>query len=122
VVSMSIAALSGSFIRSTNAQNAVANIIALGMCFIGGVFIPLYMLGDGILAVSRFLPTFWFVTAHESIGSLTSFGASAMAPVWQAMLIQLAFAVALFCVTLVLGKYIGQSERYLTSVKTEIET
>jgi ABC-2 type transport system permease protein len=121
IVAMSLASLCGLFARSANAQNAVANIFALGLCFLGGVFIPLDMLGDGILVFSRFLPTFWYVTALDGISSLTSFGAGAMAPVWQAMLIQLAFAAALFCVTLVVGKHQNQSEKFFSSIKTEIE-
>ena len=120
-VAMSLAALSGSFVRSPNAQNAVANILALSLCFLGGVFVPASMLGDGILAVARFLPTYWNVTALEKISALTSFEAGAMSPVWQAILIQVAFAAAFFCATLIIGTFLGKSERSFGSVKTEIE-
>jgi len=121
IVAMSIATLCGSFVHNANIQNAVANITALGMCFIGGVFIPHEMLGDGVLTVSRFLPTYWYVTALDTISALTSFEAGALTPVFQAMLMQLAFAAALFCVTLVLGKHLNQSERFYRSVRTEME-
>ena len=121
IVALSLATLTGSFVRSANSQNAVANVIALGLCFLGGVFVPLDMLGDGILEVSRFLPTYWYVTALDNISALTSYNAGAMLPVWQAMLIQLAFAAAIFCVSLGLGKHLGQSERYFNSIRTEME-
>ena len=119
-VAMSLATLSGSFVRGANAQNAVANIMSLGMCFLGGVFVPLSMLGEGILAVARFLPTYWNMTALDRISDLTSYEAAALAPVWQALLIQAAFAAAIFCVTLALGKCLSQSERSFSGVKTEI--
>ena len=121
LVAMAVAALSGSFVRSANSQNAVANILTLGLCFLGGVFVPLSLLGDGLLAVARFLPTYWNVSALEHIGTLTSFSPETLQPVRQAMLMQLAFAAAIFCVTLVLGKYLSQSERFLSSTRTEFE-
>jgi len=71
--------------------------------------------------VARFLPTYWNVTALEKISALTSFEAGAMSPVWQAILIQVAFAAALFCATLIIGTFLGKSERSFGSVKTEIE-
>jgi len=121
IVALSVAALSGTFVRSSNSQNAAANILTLGLCFLGGVFVPLEMLGDGMLSVARFLPTYWNVTALERIYLLTSFGSETMTPIWQAMAIQLAFAAAILCITLVLSKYLNQSEHSFGSVKTEID-
>jgi len=120
-VALSVAALGSSFVRSPNSQNAAANIIALGLCFLGGVFVPTNMLGEGILNVARFLPTFWNVTALDRIVALTSFEAGALWPVWQAMLIQLAFAVVLFCVTMGISRRMSRSERYFSSIRTEME-
>jgi len=121
IMALALAALSGTFVRSPNSQNAVANILTLGLCFLGGVFVPASMLGEGILSVARFLPTYWNVTALEKISTLTSFEAGVMQPIWQAMLIQLAFAAAFFCVTLVLSKHLNQSERSFGSTRTELE-
>ena len=121
VVALSISALIGSFARSPNAQNAAANVVGLGLCFLGGVFVPLEMFGEGLLSVARFLPTFWTVTAIEHIGTLTSFEASSLGPIWQALLIQLVFAAAFFCVTLLIGKHQNQSEKSFGSIRTELE-
>ena len=121
VVALALAALSGTFVRNPNAQNAVTNILALGMCFLGGVFVPASMLGEGVLTVARFLPTYWCMEALEQISALTSFEAGALQPVWQAMLIQLSFAGAFFCVTLVLSKYLNRSERSFGSTRSELE-
>ena len=118
---LALSSLASSFTGSANAQNAIANVMTLTLCFLGGVFVPLSMLGDGILAVSRFLPTYWNVIALERIVELTSFEASALVPVWQAMAIQIAFAVAIFCVSLLVSKHINQSERFAGGVRTEVE-
>ena len=120
-VALSLAMLVTPLIKSPNSQNAVANFVSLGTCFLGGVFVPLEMMGDGILAVARFTPAYWYVTALDRIGALTSFGGGALNGVWQAMLVQLAFAAAFLCIALAVGKHVNQSERSFGSVRTELE-
>jgi ABC-2 type transport system permease protein len=121
VVATAIASLACLFVRGPNSQNAVANSLSLVLSFIGGVFVPLELLGDGLLAVSRFTPTYWYVTALDRICALTSFGGDALATVWQAVLIQLAFAAAIFCVALAVNKHRSGSEKFFGSASTELE-
>ncbi|MCL2426818.1 MAG: ABC transporter permease, partial [Oscillospiraceae bacterium] len=121
VFAMAIAALGSIFVNSRNAQNAVANIVTMALCFLGGVFVPTQLLGDGVIAVSRFLPTYWNVIALARIGNLTALDAYSLRPVWEAMGIQLVFAAAVFAVTLLLSKHVGQSERFASSIRTEVE-
>jgi ABC-2 type transport system permease protein len=121
VVALSLAAFLSNFTRSPNAQNAVANVVGLGLCFVGGVFVPLEMLGEGLLAFARFLPTYWNVTTLEHIGALTSFDSGSLVPIWQALLIQLVFAAAFFCLTLVVSKQQNQSEKSFGTIRTELE-
>lgn len=121
LVSLSLSMLASTFIRSANAQNAVANFLSLGLCFLGGVFVPLEMLGDTMLRVARFIPTYWYVTALDHIAGLTMFRWEDMQPIWQAYLLQLGFAVAITCVALAVGKLRSQPENSLAFTKTEIE-
>jgi len=121
IFALALASLMSTFVNSRNAQQAVANISTMALCFLGGVFVPLEIMGDGIVAVSRFLPTYWNMTALTRIGELTALDADSLAPVWQAIGVQLAFAAAIFAITLLLSKHIGQSERFASSVKTEVE-
>lgn len=121
IVALGVASLAGSFVGGPNSQNAAANFLSLAICFLGGVFVPLEMLGEGLLTVSRFTPGYWYVTALNHICALTSFDSAALAPVWQAMLIELVFAVAIFCVSLLINKVQSQSERSFGSVRTEME-
>ena len=119
-VALAIATLVSSFVRSPNAQNAAANLISLGLCFLGGVFVPPEMLGEGILAVSRFLPSYWYLTALERVSELASFDEAALRSASRPILIQLVFAATFFCVALLLSKYQNRSESSFGSVRTEI--
>jgi ABC-2 type transport system permease protein len=121
IVAAAMASLACSFVRGPNSQNAVANSLSLVLSFVGGVFVPLEMLGENLLAVARFTPAYWYVTALERICSLNSFRGGALAPIWQAMLLQLAFAAALFCVALAVAKHLNESESSFRSANTELE-
>ena len=122
IVALSIASVIAPFLISPNSQNAASNFLALGLCFLGGVFVPLDLFGDGMLIVSRFTPAFWYVTALDRITALTYFSSATIAPVWQAILTQLIFAAAFFCVALVVSKQVAQSERFFKSMRTELES
>ena len=121
LLALSVASLVSSFIRSANSQNAAANFVSLGLCFLGGVFVPLDLFGEGLLMASRFTPVYWYSTALDNIFALTSFEWGVMAPIWQAMLTQLIFTAAFFCLALVIGKHINQSEKSFSSVQTELD-
>jgi len=121
IFALAMASLMSTFVSNRNAQQAVANISTMALCFLGGVFVPLEIMGDGIVAVSRFLPTYWNMTALTRIGELTALDAQSLAPVWQAIGVQLAFAATIFAITLLLSKHVGQSERFASSIKTEVE-
>ena len=121
LVAAAIASLACTFVRGPNTQNAVANCLSLVLSFIGGVFVPLEMLGEGLVMAARFTPAYWHSYALDRVCALTSFDASSLAAVWQAMLIQLAFAAAIFCASLAVNKRRNESEKSFGSVNTELE-
>lgn len=121
IVATAIASLACSFVGGPNSQNAVANSLSLVLSFLGGIFVPLEMLSEGLLAIARFTPTYWYSTALDHICTLTSFKSSALTPIWQAMLVQLAFGAALFCVALAVSKRRSESEKSFGSINTELE-
>lgn len=45
------------------ALNAIANLGGMVMSFLGGTWIPLELMGEGVQAVARFVPTFWMYDA-----------------------------------------------------------
>ncbi len=102
LVSVAIAVLIGVLVRGDNALIGASNVIAMGMAFICGVFVPVELLPDGVTKFAEFLPASWYMknvnllfesSMAEQIG--TFFGNCG---------IILVFAVALFCAVLVVVK------------------
>ena len=73
-------------------------VIALGMCFLCGIFVPLEFLGDSIIKAAHFLPAYWYITSASWIDRYVP--GQAMGELWRGMGIQLLFGAALFGVGL----------------------
>ena len=86
-----------------NVVNIVSNLLGLGMAFLGGVFVPQNMLSDEVLAVARFLPTYWYVRANNMLAGFST-EIFDMHLYWNAIGIQLLFALTAFALTLVASK------------------
>ncbi len=67
VVTLGIVSIAGNFNLSQQKISMVSNIVGLGLSFLGGIFVPMEIFGDGLMRVSRLLPTYWYVNAHEKI-------------------------------------------------------
>lgn len=104
VVCASIGFLVGSSVKSRGAQAGAVNVIANGMSFLGGVFVPQSIMSKPVLAVSKFLPSYWFIRANDAIWELARITADTVRPIYGSVLIQIGFAVAIFSVTLLLSK------------------
>lgn len=102
IAALSISFLVGSIIRSPNATQAIANVIALGSCFLSGVFVPQWLLGDTVKHIASFTPTFWYVSAIEKIKVLPSYDWKDTKTIYYYMLIQIGFAAAFLLLSLVL--------------------
>lgn len=100
----SISFLIGNLVKSSNAVNAVANLVALGPSFISGAFVPQELLAAPVLRLASFTPTFWYIQANIKIGGLSDFTWPHLAPVYRNMLIEFGFALAFFAIALVVGK------------------
>ena len=69
LVGLSIAFMVVSLVSSGNAVNGLANVIALGMSFICGVFIPESMLGSSVRKLAKFLPVYWYEQNNTILGT-----------------------------------------------------
>ncbi len=88
------------FTTTTNELNMITNTIGLGMSFLGGIFVPREILGENVLVISKFLPTYWYVNAVEAIQNVSS-NSGFMKDIQISIGIQLLFAIAIFAVALV---------------------
>lgn len=104
LVALSISFLIGNVIKSKGAMSAAANVVSLGTCFISGVFVPQVLLGKTVLRIASCTPTYWYVKANDSIANLEKIKAENLMPIFNNMLIVIAFAVTIFAVTLVVIK------------------
>ena len=104
VAVLCISFLAGLFIKTSNAQSGVANALAIGMSFISGAFVPQWILSKSVIAIAKFTPAYWYIKANSDISKMTNFSMENLTPVFQCMLIELGFAVAILSVGLVLSK------------------
>jgi len=104
VVCASIGFLVGSFVKSESTQAGAVNVLSLGMCFLGGAFVPQSVMSKPVLAVAKFLPSYWFIRANDAIGDLAAFTSGSLHPIYGDIMIQMGFAVTIFSVALLLSK------------------
>lgn len=100
----SISFLIGNLVKGRGAISAVSHVVTLGPCFISGVFVPQELLGEAVLKIASFTPTYWFIRANNQIATLTKFDFLSVRPILTCILIQAGFALAFFVVALVVRK------------------
>jgi len=71
LIAMSIVYFISYFVESTNILSMISNVLGLGLSFLGGIFVPLEFLSNGVVAFARFLPTYWYVKANQIIDGYT---------------------------------------------------
>lgn len=101
-VAVAISYLTGSLSDDINALNGMVNVVSLGMCFLGGAFVPLEVMNTGVKKAAQFLPVYWFETANELLGTYDL--EIVRVKVLQAIGIQFVFAAAFVCITLAVAK------------------
>lgn len=104
IVVLAIAYLVGAVEMGRNALSGVTNILSLGMCFIGGVFIPLQYLPAAVLKVSKFLPTYWYEVNCNYLTKFKVLEGDNLKQFLLGILVQFALAAVAFVITLVLGR------------------
>ncbi len=99
-VGLMATAVSNLPIAGTDGQvGMITNIISLSFAFLGGVFVPLSVLGEGVKNIARFLPTYWYATAVNRIRD-----GEGLADITDCLLIQLLFGVACMAVGLIVSR------------------
>ncbi len=104
----SLSSLSMSFLMAMLSKKREINIIIaillpVILCFISGVFSTQEELGEGLLSIAYFTPTYWFVKGNTTIMN-SSYGQMQIFTVIPVILSQLLFSIATFCITLMISK------------------
>ncbi len=96
LVCVSISFLVGNLTHSRGAQAAIVNVLSLGLSFISGVFVPQFMLGETVLSIARFTPTYWYVKANLLIDQADQNSGFTLGFMSKEIGMQLAFTLVLF--------------------------
>lgn len=105
ICALCIAFIAGLFIKSSAVMSAFANVAAMGLSFLSGVFVPQQYLSAGLLRAASFTPVYWFVHANNVLSGLSSFTSQNLQPVYAALGVEAVFAAALLAVGIVLSRY-----------------
>lgn len=99
LVVVGIVYIVGNFNVTAQAVSMIANIYALGSCFLGGIFVPMEFFGESLMNIARFMPTYWYVQAEQAI-----YAGDDISKVFGYMGVQVIFAAVFFTVALVVSR------------------
>ncbi len=66
-----IAAVIAQLVSKESIINNINTSLSLGMSFLCGVFVPQYLLGEGVLKAARYLPAYWYIKNNNMIFALS---------------------------------------------------
>lgn len=98
-------------IRSTEALSGIGNVVILGSCFIGGVFVPQFILPDIVNQVASVTPTYWLVKNNTLLSSQLTLHSDDLKKFGFYLFIQFAFTVVFVLATLVVSRETGGKRR-----------
>lgn len=93
ICSLTIAMLLSSLLEDKNVISGIANVIALGSAFLSGVFVPASLLPDFVLKIAHVLPSYWFVSANETLKTIEVLDWQSLQPVLTNMLVLIGFVI-----------------------------
>ena len=108
-VALSIGFLFGQLTTSEIVLNAAGNITGLALSFLGGVWVAIDFLGESVVAIARFIPSFYYNSALLAASNLHEFTGSSITPILMDVGIVLLFAAAIFAIALAAGRLKVQS-------------
>lgn len=95
---LTLAVLSISYFISLFSKNeevisALTNIVSLGSSFLGGAFVPQFLLSDGVIKASHLLPTYYFININDRIASSEVLNQSNLNTIYLYLGIQVLFFI-----------------------------
>lgn len=103
-ISLGLTFLAGSIAKNDAVLGGMVNVVALGTSFLGGIFVPIEVFGKSMKAVAKFMPTYWYIKAHNAIMGIGELNSESLKPVFTGYIIQLIFAAAILSIALLYTK------------------
>lgn len=107
LVCLSIAFFVGRLVRNNGELNMIANVIGLAFSFLGGAFVPLEIMSEGVKRVSRFVPSYWYIMSNDAIWKVESLADAG--DIYKNFLMTGAFAVAVIAAAMVVNRLKARS-------------
>ncbi len=101
LVCVAFAVLFSMMIKSTTMLNMFTNVLGLGSSFLCGVFVPREYLSEGVKAVGKFLPAYWYVNVEDEI---CKFAGTVTEEMWIGYGVQLLYGAAVLSIALVVSQ------------------
>lgn len=99
---LSLGFLAGTVGKQESSINGMVNIAGLGLCFLGGVFVPQEFFGENILKVAKFFPTYWYVNNNKIIGAMATVTAPTVKTLFLQSGIVVLYAVVIGAIAVVI--------------------
>lgn len=104
LICMALALLLSNLTQKQNVFNGISNVIALGSSFLGGVFVPMEVLGEQVRTLGKVLPAYWYTTAIRAVGDVAQLSPASLTAYWQGMGILALMLGVLLTATLLVSK------------------
>lgn len=104
LVAMGMAFITGSLVSNDLIINGITNVLGLGMSFLGGAFVPLSVLGEGIRRAAKFVPVYWYIMGTEEISGVKKWADFDLHAIAVDMGVQILYAAAIFALAMVMIK------------------
>ena len=107
-IAIGLVALSVTFLCSQlgareEVLNAAGNVLGMVMSFMGGAWVPISLMGAGVVAAAHFVPTYWANGAVDAVLGANAPSLGVLADYGANMGVTLLFAVAIGAVGLAVG-------------------
>lgn len=103
LVAISITFLISFLVHSTGSLNMIANVVGLGLSFLGGVYVPLQYMNKSVVLFARLLPSYWYIITLDHIEDYAG-KTSQLKTILSCMGIEFLFAIAILCAALVISR------------------
>ncbi len=103
LIAISLTYLISFLVNTPSTLNMASNIIGLGLSFLGGVFVSLQYMSEGVLKISRLLPTYWYVVTNDVIDNF-NYTEAQYHEIFRTMGMQLLFVLCFFVIAIGLSK------------------
>ena len=92
---------------SANTSAFITNIIGLAFSFLGGTFVGLEIMGDGVAKIGRFIPNYWYSIATKRIW----YEGAGLTDVFDCFGLQLVFGITCLAIGLAFTRFFKERAR-----------